>query len=223
MPDLNHLWQRFLLAFSLLVGLALGIAATVFGYSNLASVNVHWSIFHIDGIPLWTVPIVPVALILVAGTLYHWIDGLHHFTEHMRHRRRVHELEAEVARLREHLDQVLEMPGRGEPELASGSSRKSLPPADIAAADLAMAGLGAESPGLPDVKAGPAETKVSAKAAPAETKVTVKAARPSQPRRLKKPARAKKARPRVIAAPGPSGGAEAKPAAAAAATPAQGA
>jgi hypothetical protein len=109
-PDLNHLWQRFLLASSLLVGLVVGAAATVFGYSNLASVNVSWSVFHINGVPLWTVAVVPLAIVLVAGTLYHWTDSFHHFTEHMRHRRRVHELEAEVASLRAHLDQVLEMP-----------------------------------------------------------------------------------------------------------------
>lgn len=126
MPNLNHLWQRFLLASSLLVGLVIGVAATVFGYSNLTTVDVHWSVLHLDGIPLWTVAVVPIALILVAGTLYHWIDGLHHFTEHMRHRRRVHELEAEVASLRAHLDQVLEMPDHsGLP--AKGTARASLP------------------------------------------------------------------------------------------------
>ena len=107
---MNHLWQRFLLASSLLIGLAIGIAATIFGYSNLTTVNVHWSVVHIDGVPLWTVAVVPVALTLIAGTLYHWTNSLHHFTEHMRHRHRVHELEAEVASLRAHLDQVLEMP-----------------------------------------------------------------------------------------------------------------
>jgi hypothetical protein len=109
-PNLNHLWQRFLLASSLLIGLAIGVAATIFGYSNLSSVDVHWSVIHVDGVPLWTVALVPVALTLIAGTLYHWMDSLHHFTEHMRHRHRVHELEAEVASLRAHLDQVLEMP-----------------------------------------------------------------------------------------------------------------
>jgi hypothetical protein len=109
-PDLSHLWQRFLLASALVVGLAIGAAGTVFGYSNLASVNVHWSVFHVDGVPLWTVAVVPLAIVLVAGTVYHWMDGLHHFSEHMRHRRRVHELEAELASLRAHLDQVLEMP-----------------------------------------------------------------------------------------------------------------
>ena len=119
MPDLSHLWQRFLLASALVVGLAIGAAGTVFGYSNLASVNVHWSVFHADGVPLWTVAVVPLAIVLVAGTVYHWMDGLHHFSEHMRHRRRVHELEAEVASLRAHLDHVLEMPDHSTSRLPS--------------------------------------------------------------------------------------------------------
>jgi hypothetical protein len=109
-PDLSHLWQRFLLASSLLVGLVIGAGATIFGYSNVEAVNVHFSVIHLDGVPLWTVAVVPLALVLVAGTLYHWSDSFHHFTEHMRHRRRVHELEAEVASLRANMDQVLEMP-----------------------------------------------------------------------------------------------------------------
>src|SRR5207248_7242584 len=113
MSNLSQLWQRFLLASSLLVGLAIGVATTVFGYSNLGTVDVHWSVLRLTGVPLWTVAVIPVALILIAGTVYHWIDGLHHFTEHMRHRHRVHELESEVTRLKAHLDQVLEMP-RGE-------------------------------------------------------------------------------------------------------------
>jgi hypothetical protein len=139
---LNHLWQRFLLASSLIVGLLIGVAATVFGYSNLASVDVHWSVFHINGVPLWTVAVVPLALFLIAGTLYHWMDGLHHFTEHMRHRRRVHELEAEVATLRAHLDQVLEMPDHStSPKLPARKevSAVSLPAADERITDLAPA------------------------------------------------------------------------------------
>ena len=119
MPDLSHLWQRFLLASALVVGLAIGVAATIFGYSNLVTVNVHWSVFHVDGIPLWTVAVVPLAVVLLAGTLYHWMDGLHHFSEHMRHRRRVHELEAEVVSLRAHLDHVLEMPDHSTSRLPS--------------------------------------------------------------------------------------------------------
>jgi len=129
---MGHLWQRFLLASALLIGLAVGVAATVFGYSNLATVDIHWSVFHLEGVPLWTVAVVPVALVLIAGTVYHWLDGLHHFTEHMRHRHRVRELEAEITRLREHLDHVLEMP-RGDRAQAAPAieavDAPSLPPA----------------------------------------------------------------------------------------------
>src|SRR5438034_41758 len=85
MPDLQHLWQRFLLAAALLAGLALGVGATVFGYSNLNTVDLHWSVVHLNGVPLWAVVIVPITLILIAGTVFHWLDSLHHFTEHMRH------------------------------------------------------------------------------------------------------------------------------------------
>ncbi len=123
---MNHLWQRFLLASALVVGLLIGVGASVFGYSNLARVDVHWSVFHIRGVPLWAVALVPLALVLIAGTLYHWLDGLHHFTEHMRHRRRVHELEAEVASLRARLDQVLEMPDHSTAKLP-GRKPTSLP------------------------------------------------------------------------------------------------
>ncbi len=146
---MNHLWQRFLLASSLIVGLFIGVAATVFGYSNLSTVDVHWSVFHIDGIPLWTVAVVPLALFVIAGTLYHWVDGLHHFTEHMRHRRRVHELEAEVASLRAHLDQVLEMPDQSTSRLPERkASTASLPAADEVAAE----------PAPPPAAPAPAET-----------------------------------------------------------------
>ena len=156
MPDLNHLWQRFLLASSLLVGLAIGAAVTVFGYSNLGSVNVRWSVFHIEGVPLWTVAVVPLALFLVAGTLYHWMDGLHHFTEHMRHRRRVHELEAEVASLRAHLDQVLEMPEHSTSKLpAKRAVAASLPDSDEAHPT--------DDPDVAPVKPEPAEIEPVAK------------------------------------------------------------
>jgi hypothetical protein len=131
------LWQRFLLASSLIVGLFIGVVATVFGYSNLASVDVHWSVFHINGVPLWTVAVVPLGLFVIAGTLYHWMDGLHHFTEHMRHRRRVHELEAEVASLRAHLDQVLDMPDHSTSKLpAIIATTTSLPAADEGITDV---------------------------------------------------------------------------------------
>ena len=111
------MWQRLLLASSLLFGLLVGVAATVFAYSNRATVDVGWSIWHLYGVPLWTVAVVPVALVLVAGTLYHWYRSLYHFTEHMRHRHRVHELETELVKVRAHLDQLLEMPDHAAPSL----------------------------------------------------------------------------------------------------------
>jgi hypothetical protein len=115
-----------MLTSALVVGLAVGAAATIFGYSNLTTVNVNWSVIHIEGVPLWTVAVVPLIFVLVAGTLYHWADSLHHFTEHMRHRRRVHELEAELASLRGHMDQVLDMPSH------SGKSERAEPPPAVA-------------------------------------------------------------------------------------------
>jgi hypothetical protein len=149
---LSHLWQRFLLASSLIVGLFIGVAATIFGYSNGGSVNVRWSVFHIDGVPLWTVAVVPLVVVLVAGTVYHWMDGLHHFTEHMRHRHRVHELEAEVASLRAHLDQVLEMPDHSTSKLPRKPvTVETLPPAEPPAAALAPAESTAEHEGAADV------------------------------------------------------------------------
>jgi hypothetical protein len=111
------MWQRLLLASSLLFGLVVGVAATVFAYSNQATVDVGWSVLHIYGVPLWTVAVVPVVVVLVAGTLYHWYRSLYHFTEHMRHRHRVHELEAELSRVQAELDQLLEMPGQAATSL----------------------------------------------------------------------------------------------------------
>ena len=137
----NHLWQRFLLTTSLLVGLAVGAAATIFGYSNLNAVDIHFSVVRLRGIPLWAAVLVPVILTIAAGTLYHWLDSLHHFTEHMRHRSRVKELEAELGSLKARLDQVLEMPDVGAAPAKDG--KKQLPLAD---ADDAMAGLGSAEP-----------------------------------------------------------------------------
>jgi hypothetical protein len=128
--DLSHLWQRFVLASALVFGLLLGVGATVFGYSNTAPVNVGWSIFHLNAIPLWTVALVPLAMVLLVGTLYHWFNSLHHFTEHMRHRRRVHELEAEVASLRKHIDDLLQLPDGSAPKVVPASEPQ--PPAQPA-------------------------------------------------------------------------------------------
>ena len=131
MPDLSHLWQRFVLATALVFGLLLGVAATIFGYSNTAPVRVGFAVFHIGSVPLWTVAIVPLVAVLVAGTLFHWWNSLHHFTEHMRHRRRVHELELEVSTLRAHLDKLLDMPDRSETKPATKPSVVEVVPDEL--------------------------------------------------------------------------------------------
>ena len=156
MPDLQHLWQRFLLAAALIAGLAIGVGATIFGYSNLNTVDLHWSVLRLSGVPVWAVVLVPITLILIAGTIFHWLDSLHHFTEHMRHRHRVHELEAEVTRLRAHLDQVLEMP-KGEAQKAD--DKTSLPAPEAVTTDAEMAELGGGPE--PETKSGdkPAKSK----------------------------------------------------------------
>ena len=116
MPDLSHLWQRLMRATALVFGLAVGVGVTVFAYSNTASVDVSWAPLHFNGVPLWTVAVVPLAVALAVGALYHWFNNLHHFTEHMRHRRRVKELEAELASLKSHLDTALAMPDHAKVE-----------------------------------------------------------------------------------------------------------
>ena len=140
MPDLSHLWQRFLLTGTLFAGLLIGVVSTVFGYDNKTAVSLHLWVLQVDNIPLWSVAVVPVAVTLIASTLYNWMDGLHHFTEHMRHRRRVHELETEVKSLREHLDHVLEMPGHG----AEGDKRPR--PAKLPAPEEGITHLGPSPP-----------------------------------------------------------------------------
>lgn len=145
MPDLSHLWQRFVLASTLVFGLAVGVAATIFGYSNTDTVTVGFAVWHVGGVPLWTVAIVPLGVALVVGTLYHWWNGLHHFSEHMRHRRRVRDLESEVTSLKEHLDHVLEMPDHGAtPKPAAPAVEPE--PVEIEAVGLDQAAEPADSP-----------------------------------------------------------------------------
>jgi uncharacterized membrane protein len=136
---MSNLWQRLLRATALVFGLAVGVGVTVFAYSNTASVNVGWANLHFNGVPLWTVAIVPLAVALAVGAVYHWVNNLHHFTEHMRHRRRVKELEAELASLKSHLDTALAMPDHAKVEdktkLVPDELPIEAPPEPVAAAN----------------------------------------------------------------------------------------
>jgi uncharacterized integral membrane protein len=151
-PDLSHLWQRLLRATALVFGLAVGIAVTVFAYSNTATVNVGWATLHFNSVPLWTVAVVPLVVVLAVGALYHWVNNLHHFTEHMKHRRRVKELEAELASLRSHLDTALEMPDHDAVGAAAPAPPKELKAVEPAPAMEAAAPNGQEKPARRDRK-----------------------------------------------------------------------
>ena len=146
MPDLSHLWQRLLRATALVFGLAVGVAVTVFAYSNTATVNVGWATLHFNSVPLWTVAVVPLVVVLAVGALYHWVNNLHHFTEHMKHRRRVKELEAELASLRSHLDTALEMPDHDAVVAAAPAPPKELKAVEPAPAMEPAAPNGEEKP-----------------------------------------------------------------------------
>lgn len=127
MPGLSHFWQRFVFAAALVFGLLVGVAATIFGYSNTATVTVGFSILHAVSVPLWSVAIVPLALVLIAALVFHWWNNLRHLRQHIRHQHRVHELEAEVSTLRAHLDQLLEMPSGEQTKPAKPSVVEPLP------------------------------------------------------------------------------------------------
>jgi len=151
-PDLSHLWQRLLRATALVVGLAVGVAVTVFAYSNTATVNVGWATLHFNAVPLWTVAVVPLVVVLAVGALYHWVNNLHHFTEHMKHRRRVKELEAELASLRSHLDTALEMPDHDAVGTAASAPEPEPEPVEPAQPVEASAPNGEAKPAKKDRK-----------------------------------------------------------------------
>jgi uncharacterized membrane protein len=151
-PDLSHIWQRLLRATALVFGLAVGVAVTVFAYSNTARVNVGWATLHFVSVPLWTVAVVPVVVVLAVGAVYHWFNNLHHFTEHMKHRRRVKELEAELASLRSHLDTALEMPDHDAVGTAVPTPQEEVRPIESAPAVEVTAANGEEKPAKKDRK-----------------------------------------------------------------------
>jgi hypothetical protein len=74
----------------------------------------------------------------------------------MRHRHRVHELEAEVASLRAHLDQVLEMPDHSSLQVKSAESRASLPQPEDEAMEAAPV---ADAPAQPSSESAPRRDK----------------------------------------------------------------
>ena len=83
----------------------------VFLFFNSGAVTIRFWRWSFSDVNLGLVALVPLALGVATGYLYHLPARLHHVSEHMRHRRRVHELEKELKELRKGMDHVLEMPG----------------------------------------------------------------------------------------------------------------
>jgi hypothetical protein len=120
--DLAIRWHRILRALSFFLGCVVASVTLIFIFSNVGSVDVHWTIpgnsgpilqWTIGGVSLWLIAVVPTLAGLVLGYLYQTPARMHHVREHFRHRSRVHELEHELKELRSGLDRVLMMPEEG--------------------------------------------------------------------------------------------------------------
>jgi hypothetical protein len=120
--EITMRWHRLLRALAFAAGLALGLGAAVFIFSNLAPIDVHWRIpsaggyvinWNLKGVSLWLLALVPLLVGAIAGYFYQTPARMHHVREALHHRHRVHELEHELKELRGSLDEVLMMPEDG--------------------------------------------------------------------------------------------------------------
>jgi len=195
-------WHRLLRALAFLAGIAVGLGGAIFIFSNVTPVEVHWRIpsaggyvlnWTLNGVSVWLIATLPLVIGVAAGYLYHLPARMHHFSEHMRHRGRVHELEHELRELKSSLDKVLMMPEDGttpiEANLLPEPARAAVEPEDDR-------GLPRE-PGAAELLAAPAKKKVSrARLSGVELTQPVAVASADRPRRNGKTAPAKRSRPR---------------------------
>ena len=147
----------------------------------------------LNGVSVWLIATLPLVIGVAAGYLYHLPARMHHFSEHMRHRGRVHELEHELRELKSSLDKVLMMPEDGttpiEANLLPEPARAAVEPEDDR-------GLHRE-PVAAELLAAPAKKKVSrARLSGVELTQPVAVASADRPRRNGKTAPAKRSRPR---------------------------
>lgn len=196
-------WHRLLRALAFLAGIAVGLGGAIFIFSNVAPVDVHWRIpsaggyvlnWTLNGVSIWLIATLPLVIGVAAGYLYHLPARMHHFSEHMRHRSRVHELEHELKELKSSLDTVLMMPEDGTtpveatllPEPAREEPREDEDDRRLP-----------EEPAAAELLAGPAKKRIGrAKLSGVELTQPVPAANVDRPRRNGKPAPAKRSRPR---------------------------
>jgi uncharacterized integral membrane protein len=104
------MWHRALRMAAFWAGFATCALIALFLYFNNVSVTLHYWRWEFQHVNLGLVALVPLVVGVTAGYLYHMPARMHHLGEHMRHRRRVHELEKELADLRKGMDNLLEMP-----------------------------------------------------------------------------------------------------------------
>jgi uncharacterized integral membrane protein len=104
------MWHRFLRQLAFWAGFATCALIVAVIYFNPATVTLNFWRWELTEVNLGLVAVAPLVIGVALGYLYHLPARLHHVSEHMRHRRRVHELEKELKDLRKGMDQVLEMP-----------------------------------------------------------------------------------------------------------------
>jgi uncharacterized integral membrane protein len=117
--------------------LSCGLIA-LFLYANNTSVTLHFWRWDFENVSLGLVALLPLAAGVATGYLYHMPARMHHLGEHMRHRKRVHELEKEIEQLKRAMDGLVEMPGetRQPPALEARPVPALEAPADGEVVDL---------------------------------------------------------------------------------------
>jgi len=196
-------WHRLLRALAFLAGIAVGLGGAIFIFSNVSPVEVHWRIpsaggyvlnWTLNGVSIWLIATLPLVIGVAAGYLYHLPARMHHFSEHMRHRSRVHELEHELRELKSSLDKVLMMPEDGTtPVEATLLPAPAAHQRDEEEDERKLP----EEPAAAELLTAPAKKRVGrARLSGVELTQPVPAAHVDRPRRNGKPAPAKRSRPR---------------------------
>ena len=104
------MWHRFLRQVAFWVGFATCGLIVALIYYNSGTVTLTFWRWELRDVNLGFVAVAPLVVGVALGYLYHLPARLHHVSEHMRHRRRVHDLERQLKDLQKGFDQVTEMP-----------------------------------------------------------------------------------------------------------------
>jgi len=86
---------------SFFLGVVAGAAVFAFIYSNTGSQNLDWLGLRFNGVPVWSVGVVPLAIGLILGYLYHFPARWYHYKEHVHYKEQAAQLEFENRQLRE--------------------------------------------------------------------------------------------------------------------------